>query len=225
MNQVLLLPDGCLCTTRGPAMHDVLACLGHQVLLAAGPALDRVNKKGETPAHTAVRGGSLKMSALFLDKKPTVAEGELSFVALAAGSGSVEVLQWLLKNGYKDVETAGDKVSGLFAAAKAGNWSAFQLLLAGRAEALKAVDAQGATIAHYAAAGGSEKILNALLKAGIPFAVADSTKATPLHVAVKAKKEGAVAWLLKNGADPAAVDDAGKKPADYADEALKPLLP
>ena len=36
MNQVLLLPDGCLCATRGPAMHDVLACLGHQVLLADG---------------------------------------------------------------------------------------------------------------------------------------------------------------------------------------------
>lgn len=36
MNQVLLQPDGCLCTTRGPAMHDVLSCLGHQVLLADG---------------------------------------------------------------------------------------------------------------------------------------------------------------------------------------------
>ena len=197
-----------------------------QALMTAKPSLSKTNQDGETPVHVAVRLGRLKLVELFLGPGATkVPEGDLAFVPLAAGSGSVEVLQWLLKNGYKDQETAGDKVSGLFAAAQAGNWSAFQLLSGGRTEALKATDARGATIAHYAAAGGSEKILNALLKAGIPFTVADSTKTTPLHVAVKAKKEGAIAWLLKNGADPAAVDDAGKKPADYADEAIKPLLP
>lgn len=197
-----------------------------QALLSAKPSVSKTNKNGETPAHVAVRQGRLKMVELFLGPGTTkVPEGELALVPLAAGSGSVEVLQWLLKNGYKDVETANGKVSGLFAAAKAGNYNAFQLLAAGRADALKAVDAEGATIVHYAATGGSEKILNALLKAGIPLAVADTAKNTPLHLAVKAGKEGAVAWLLKNGADAAAVDGAGKKPADYADEAIKALLP
>ncbi len=228
-----------------------------QVLLSAGPSLDLVNKAGETPAHTAVRGGSLKMVALFLDKEPRVAQGALAFVPLAAGS--LEVLQWLLKKGYRDIETADGKVSGLFLAASAGNWAAFQLLSNGRAEALKALDADGASIAHYAAIGGSEKIVKALEKAGISFATpdkngktplhaaaargagcgvievfrklaevikaADADKNTPLHLAVKARNTCMIEWLVNNGADPGAVDGAGKKPADYADDAIKPLLP
>ena len=195
-----------------------------QAMLTAKPSLSKADKNQETPVHVAVSNGMQKTVELLLTVDPKVPEGERPFVPLAAGSGSVEVLQWLLKHGYKDVETAGGKVGGLFTAAQAGAWSAFQVLAEGRSESLKAVDEDGASIAHYAAAGGSEKILKALQKAGIGFNTANKAGETPLHVAAKAGKSGAVAWLLKNGADPAAADGAGKKAADYADEALKPLF-
>jgi len=195
-----------------------------QAMLVLKPSLSKVDQTRETPVHVAVRNGMLKTVELLLTADPKAPEGERPFVPLAAGSGSVEVLQWLLRHGYKDVETGGGKVGGLFTAAKAGAWSAFQVLAEGRGEAMKAVDDEGATLAHYAAQGGSEKILKALQKAGLGFSVANKAGETPLHHAVKAGKSGAVAWLLKNGADPAAVDGTGKKAVDYADEALKPLF-
>jgi len=195
-----------------------------QAMLVLKPSLSKVDKTRETPVHVAVRNGLLKTVELLLTADPKAPEGDRPFVPLAAGSGSVEVLQWLLRHGYKDVETAGGKVGGLFTAAQAGAWSAFQVLAEGRGEALKAVDDEGNTLAHHAAAGGSEKILKALQKAGLGFTAANKAGETPLHVAVKAGKSGAVAWLLKNGADPAAVDGTGKKAVDYADEALKPIF-
>ena len=195
-----------------------------RAMLDRKPSLTKVNKDQETPVHVAVRKGMLKAVELFLAADPNVPEGARPFVPLAAGSGSVEVLRWLLKHGFKDVETSGGKVSGLFEAARAGSWSAFELVSSGRAAALKAVDDQGSTLAHYAAQGGSEKILKVLQKAGIGFAVTNTAGETPLHWAVKAKHEGAVRWLLKNGGDPAAADGAGKKPVDYADDTLKPLF-
>ncbi len=195
-----------------------------RALLEKKPSLVKVNKEQETPLHVAVRDGRLKIVELILTVDPNVPEGERPFVPLAAASGSVEVLRWLLRHGYKDVETSGGKISGLFAAARAGSWSTFDLLSSGRAAALKAVDDQGNTIAHHAAQGGSEKILKALQKAGVVFTAANTAQETPLHLAVKAKQEAAVRWLLKNGADPAAVDGAGKKAVDYADDALKALF-
>lgn len=195
-----------------------------RAMLEKKPSLVKVNKEQETPLHVAVRNGRLKIVELILTTDPNVPEGERPLVPLAAASGSVEVLRWLLKHGYKDVETSGGKISGLFAAARAGSWSTFDLLSSGRSAALKAVDEQGSTIAHHAAQGGSEKILKALQKAGIVFTVANTAGETPLHLAVRAKQEGTIRWLLKNGADPTAVDGAGKKAVDYADEALKALF-
>lgn len=69
---------------------------------------------------------------------------------------------------------------------------------------------------HFAAMGGNEPVLLALLADGADPAALDGAKDTPLHVAARAGKLGAVQLLLKRGAPWHAVNAKGETFADAA---------
>ena len=70
----------------------------------------------------------------------------------------------------------------------------------------------GLTALHYAAIGGCESSIRALVKAGLDPSMPSDLNRTPLHMAGQANHADAVGVLLALGADPNHVDYLGNTP-------------
>lgn len=77
------------------------------------------------------------------------------------------------------------------------------------------------TAMHYAAASGSTESLSLLLKAGGLIDVLAPNDSTPLMMAARQGKEDAARYLLKEGANPGLVNQAGFNAAGYAMKAQR----
>ena len=83
-------------------------------------------------------------------------------------------------------------------------------------ELLTASDKDGATALHYAAASGSESVLDALLAAKADVNARKSDGVTPLHVAAGTGREDAARALILAGAGLDAPDAKGRTPMSLA---------
>ncbi len=79
-----------------------------------------------------------------------------------------------------------------------------------------AVDKDGGTALHFAAASGAEKVAEALIEAGADVNAQDKKLVTPLHDAVFENREKVVSSLMEHGANLSVEDDEGRTAADYA---------
>lgn len=132
-------------------------------------------------------------------------------------------VSWLLASGARRDATDGRGATPLSVAAAAGNWDAFGLLLPvdkeGRMDGshsdLAIADSQGRSLLHAAAFGGSHRIVQLLLDAGLdPTATAPGEYGrTCLHHAAAGSGDRQVCELLiRAGCKPHAADAAGSLP-------------
>jgi len=85
-----------------------------------------------------------------------------------------------------------------------------------KATSLKALNEQGSTPLHLAAAGGHEEILEVLLLHGAPINSRRSYGNTPIHYAVINGHVGAVNLLLSKGADISNLNNRGSSVLHFA---------
>jgi ankyrin repeat protein len=78
------------------------------------------------------------------------------------------------------------------------------------------VNRPGWTPLHYAAAGGSERMVDLLLDKHAFIDAESPNRSTPLMLAVRQKHEALARRLIAAGADPSLRNDAGMSAGDYA---------
>jgi len=156
--------------------------------------------------------------------------GVLSQVFEAAEAGQAEALAELLQRLSVDVDTRGeDGDSALHLACLYGREECAERLLAAGASPT-AVDGDGGTPLHDAAAGGHLGIVRRLMEAGAAACVnvADHDGETPLHTGARGGHAEIVTLLLAAGADPSVTNAAGNIPEQeargVADETVLQIL-
>ncbi|MFZ6756455.1 ankyrin repeat domain-containing protein [Undibacterium sp. Ji50W] len=106
----------------------------------------------------------------------------------------------------------GDTV--LMLACYLGNLQAVKALIERGAE----INQPGWTALHYAAVNGNKEIIALLLEHSAYIDTESPNKTTPLMMAARSGKMGAVALLLDEGADPSLKNDLGLTALDFANE-------
>lgn len=146
--------------------------------------------------------------------------GEPALV-LAAREGSMQVLDALLAHAGTRIDTpAVNGNTALMMAAFKHNMPAVQALLAKGA----AVNRDGWTPLHYAAAGGDNEIARLLLKHGARIDALSpraSGAYTPLMMAAREGHDSTALLLIDSGANPGLTNSEGLTPAQLAERAGK----
>lgn len=146
--------------------------------------------------------------------------GEPALV-LAAREGSMQVLDTLLAHPGTRIDTpAVNGNTALMMAAFKHNMPAVQALLAKGA----AVNRDGWTPLHYAAAGGDNEIVRLLLKDGAKIDALSpraSGAYTPLMMAAREGHDSTALLLIDSGANPGLTNSEGLTPAQLAERAGK----
>lgn len=146
--------------------------------------------------------------------------GEPALV-LAAREGSMQVLDTLLAHPGTRIDTpAVNGNTALMMAAFKHNMPAVQALLAKGA----AVNRDGWTPLHYAAAGGDNEIVRLLLKHGAKIDALSpraSGAYTPLMMAAREGHDSTALLLIDSGANPGLTNSEGLTPAQLAERAGK----
>lgn len=138
---------------------------------------------------------------------------------MAAASGNVKSIDLLLKHRAKidEPDKSAEGKTPLMEAAAFGQTRAATALMAQGAN-IAAKDTHGRTALHYAAAGGSEDLLKALLaQTGASLSLQDDNGMTLLHVAAQADRRPTMAFLIRQ--NPAALtvyDNDGMTPLHRA---------
>ena len=215
------------------ALHGtpaVVAALGE-----AGADLDAADEQGRTPLHlVAVFGDdpaivtALVRAGASLDAQDTRGRTPLEF---AETFGEEPAIVAALREAVTEANATDETVASTADAGPAAcaDWNTAAFF--GRATAedvarcLETADPNarnqhGRTPMHYAAQGTSPTLVTVLAEAGADLDPADERGGwTPLHLAAWfSTTPSVVAALLAAGADPAAKDDAGRTPWDYARE-------
>jgi ankyrin repeat protein len=193
------------------------------LLRDAAAELDVRNAEGVTPLGIACAAGNWRL-ARFLLERGAKAELDGATPALLPAAGAEEDdaagVQLLLRHKARvDARDAHGR-SALHEAARAGNVEILGVLLAAGAD-VHARDAAGRTPLLDAAGGGRLGAVDALLAAKADPAAQDAEGRGVLAVACagEAPTPALLRRLLELGADPAHVDNAGKRAVDVAAEA------
>ncbi|EAY16591.1 hypothetical protein TVAG_434280 [Trichomonas vaginalis G3] len=136
-----------------------------------------------------------------IPRNPTK-DGKLATSSIAAKQGHVEIVDFLHKIGCGNIRE--DAV----AASLYGKLSIMQLLCAKGLD-VNEVDSEGKTLLHYAAEGGSKRVLKYLIEAGLNVNELDYKKRYPLHYACLHNHITVVKELLLSGAEPTGADIDG----------------
>ena len=67
---------------------------------------------------------------------------------------------------------------------------------------------------HYVARWGQTSVVRELIAAGVDVNILTRERETPLHIACSTNRKEVCIWLMKNGANPNALDQSQQKPAD-----------
>ncbi len=169
-------------------------------LLLAHGLLDEQDRDGRTALHLACASNAADVALLLLDKSSVGAldsEGR-SAAHFACQAGSVALLEAVLARD-RSLASVADRngVMPLHLACLRGSLACANKLLA--ATPLSSTDASGATVLHYAAAGGNEELVSLLLSAGSEALMVDSKGNTALHFAARSGNLTAVERLLQQG--------------------------
>jgi hypothetical protein len=132
---------------------------------------------------------------------------------LALHEGSMEVFNVLLNSPGIDIEAkASNGDTALMVACYKGNLAAAEALVAKGAE----INRPGWTPLHYAAASGSNEIVQMLLDKSAYIDAESPNKTTPLMMAARAGHIMTVKLLLDEGADATLKNDLGMTAIDFA---------
>lgn len=75
---------------------------------------------------------------------------------------------------------------------------------------------------HYAARWGQTSVVRVLIASRVDVNILTRERETPLHIACNANRREVCIWLMKNGANPRALDQSQQQPADLtADKEIK----
>ena len=116
--------------------------------------------------------------------------------------------------------TSGNGDTALMMASYKRNLPAVTALLKKGAQ----VNRPGWSALHYAAASGDQAIMRLLLQQRADIDAASPTRVTPLMIAAREGQEGAVALLLKSGADASLTSSDGMSAQQFAQAADKPAI-
>jgi ankyrin repeat protein len=169
-----------------------------------GPAQLLVrNARRNTLLHLAVKSGSYTLTQRLVDLGLDVnSPGSANFgspLTIAAGDGSIRILQLLLIAGAVVNAGGGWYGCSLCAAARTGHIEAVQLLLAAGADVRFSSDVFGSPLCA-AVAGKHTRIVQLLLEAGANVNVHDDRHRSPLCEAALARAHEVVRLLLHAGA-------------------------
>ena len=159
-------------------------------ILAAGANTERLDSDGETALFVAAAAGREKETKMLLDAGADVnaLSNITGFTPLFRASSGQDCM------GTGVIKILLDSGAQLNATCCPGSANT------------------GLTALHYAAIGGCESSIRALVKAGLDPSVPTDLNRTPLHMAGAAKHADAVGVLLALGADPNRVDYLGNTP-------------
>lgn len=136
-----------------------------------------------------------------------------SALMIALRENSMKVFAVLLEDPQIKLEVrAKNGDTALMLASYLGNLDAVKRLIAAGAE----VNQPGWAALHYAAANGDPDIIALLLEHSAYIDAQSPNKTTPLMMAVSTRKLSAVQFLLQEGADWRARNDAGLSALDFA---------
>ncbi|NWY68495.1 ANR42 protein, partial [Erithacus rubecula] len=176
-------------------------------------------KQNYTSVHEAVKAGDVEQLASMIKSGASINEVDVvhKFTPLqcAAHSGSLECLQWLLRQGADPTRVTERGWTAAHLAAIRGQDACLQALLLRGAEAA-ARDGRGCAAAHLAAAHGHARALRSLLRSGADVNVSDRNDWKPVHYAAFHGRLGCLQLLVRWGACLDDVDNNGNLPAHLA---------
>jgi ankyrin repeat protein len=187
----------------------VLAC----ALTLPGPALTQQAPPGFFTAIS--RDDDSDVRAYLLRGVPVAArtrDGTPALVLAAAERAFAVVRAFLAIPGTEVEVTNRANETALMYAALHGSIDTAALLIDKGAQ----VNRPGWAPLHYAATGGSERMVDLLLDRHAFIDAESPNRSTPLIMAVRQKHEAVVRQLISAGADPTVRNDAGLTAADYA---------
>jgi uncharacterized protein len=202
-------------------------------LLDAGDAAGLADLLHRRPDLAAARDGdgvSLVLQARYRGADEAVAAVLAAGAPLdafdAAGVGKTERLASAVADDPQVVHArSADGFTALHLAAFFGHVDAARLLLDHGADPAAVADnPMRVQPLHSAVAGRHAELTAMLVESGAPVNVAQRGGWTPLHAAAQHGDEGLVDLLLAAGADPGALADDGRSPADMAEAAGHPAL-
>jgi len=195
------------------------------VVLGRDPGL--ANAKTETdstPLHGAAASGSAEVTKMLIDSEAEVDAVDrdgVSPLMAAAQSGKTEAAKILIGRGADVGRRDARGYSSLHLAAESNSPFLVKLLI-DRGADIDAAAEDKTTPLHHASQAGIHASA-ALINAGAKADPRDRNGYSPLHFAARQGHTDLAAMLIKNGADPKAQTNDGKKPIDLARRCLKPL--
>lgn len=140
-------------------------------------------------------------------------QGAKGLLVLAVKMDRPDIVEWLLQHGISPNETDRRGRNALFFAKR----PSMARLLEGEGASVDHQDSRGFTPIHAAIAQGRLDVALVLAKAGAPVDARSHKRGlTPLHIAAAKGRGRAIAQLLKDGANPNALDRRGRHPLFYA---------
>ena len=215
------------------ALHGTAVAVA--ALAEAGADPDATDGKGRTPLHlVAVLGtdpeivAALVRAGADLDAPDAKGRTPLEF---AEKFSEIPAIVAALREAVADANAQSEKIPSSADAGplSCGRWNTAAFFRRATSDDIarcletqdpNARNRNGRTPMHYAAQSASPALVTALAQAGAELNAPDAKGAwTPLHLAAWfSTTPSVVAALLAAGADPAARDEAGKTPWDYARE-------
>eukprot|EP00933_Yihiella_yeosuensis_P040604 TRINITY_DN3492_c0_g1_i3.p1 TRINITY_DN3492_c0_g1~~TRINITY_DN3492_c0_g1_i3.p1 ORF type:complete len:307 (-),score=88.72 TRINITY_DN3492_c0_g1_i3:38-958(-) len=183
-----------------------------KLLLEAGADAEVMDRDGQGIALKAAESGSRELLAALLsqglvDLTECAEDGTTALLSAAGGcrEQSADMVAFLLDGppgalAAPSLEERDERgADALLVAAEAGSVDVVKELLR-RGTSASSVDSHGCCILHYAAAGGSEAMLQFCVRnLKVPSQIQDADGDTPLILAAYEGNADAVLWLLKNG--------------------------
>lgn len=188
-----------------------------RLLLDAGLSLDARDSAFQQPLFSACSHGRLEVMRLMTSSgadTATRAQQGCTLLEIAAHHGRDEVVRYLLDEGA-DIEAADDEGwRAVHVAAAAGHLNVTKTLI-GRGARIDGSVGNPSHAIHAAAVHGHVDVIDLLVACGADVD-AKVRGITPLMIAAENNHAGAVACLLRNGANVGAVDEDGGTPLNFA---------
>ncbi|MBE7439965.1 MAG: ankyrin repeat domain-containing protein [Spirochaetales bacterium] len=179
-------------------------------LLEKGAAVDAQSHAGHSPLHIAAFSGNASATRMLLDRKARTdqADGQgRTPLHLAAIRGHTAIIEQLLLAGAPREARSLQGLTPFLEAVISGQIPATRTFL--RTEdkeihktTLQATDPVGRNALHLAAEIDSAELIVLCLAQGLPIDSRDRSGLTPLHIAARDAREGALRALLDAGANP-----------------------
>ncbi len=199
-----------------------------RMLIEAGADISDPDTKGRTPLYIAVDNDNVVMASLLLDRganarfiSPT---WKLTPVQLAIDKKDIRMLNLLIDHGALTI-TEGEFGEDPIAMAIEQGYPYLAAVLRAPDANVFRKDKDGAGFLEYAINNSKDqRIVNALIRAGVGVNEPTDKYGTPLHLAASRGNEGAVRVLLEHGADVNAKDKDGNTPLDVAKGSVDQII-